>query len=138
MASPRNPARPISPHLTAWKWGVHMTVSILHRVTGDGLATVGTILLVWWLAALAGGKETYAAFTDIFTYADGRLNIVGYVFGIGLTLSLFQHIATGIRHFIMDAGAGFELKTNRAGSWFTFVASIGLTAAFWAYILGCK
>ncbi|WP_272625225.1 succinate dehydrogenase, cytochrome b556 subunit [Sphingomonas sp. QA11] len=135
MASPRNPARPISPHLTAWKWGVHMTVSILHRVTGDGLATVGTILLVWWLAALAGGKETYAAFTDIFTLADGRLNIVGYVFGIGLTLSLFQHIATGIRHFIMDAGAGFELKTNRAGSWLTFVFSITFTALFWAYLL---
>jgi len=112
-----------------------MTVSILHRVTGDGLATVGTVLLVWWLAALAGGKDSYDAFADIFTYSDGRLNIVGYVFGIGLTLSLFQHIASGIRHFIMDAGAGFELKTNRTGSWLTFVFSIGLTALFWAYLL---
>lgn len=115
-----------------------MTVSILHRVTGDGLATVGTMLLVWWLAALAGGKDSYDVFADIFTYADGRLNIVGYVFGIGLTLSLFQHIASGIRHFIMDAGAGFELKTNRAGSWLTFVFSITLTALFWAYLLAGK
>ena len=112
-----------------------MTVSILHRVTGDGMATVGTVLLVWWLAALAGGKDSYDAFTDVFTYADGRLNIVGYVFGIGLTLSLFQHMASGIRHFVMDAGAGFELKTNRAFSWLTFVFSIGLTALFWAYLL---
>lgn len=112
-----------------------MTVSILHRVTGDGLATVGTILLVWWLAALAGGKEAYAAFTDIFTVADGKLNIIGYVVGIGLTLSLFQHMASGIRHFVMDAGAGFELRTNRTGSWLIFVFSITFTALFWAYLL---
>ncbi|MES1973151.1 MAG: succinate dehydrogenase, cytochrome b556 subunit [Pseudomonadota bacterium] len=138
MASPRNSARPISPHLTAWKWGVHMTVSILHRVTGDGLATVGAILLVWWLAALAAGKQAYATFTDVFTYADGRLNLVGYVIGIGLTFSLFQHIASGIRHLVMDTGAGFELKGNRIGAWLTFVASITLTVVYWAYLLGGK
>ena len=37
----RNPSRPMSPHLTIWKWGPHMLVSILHRVTGAGLAIVG-------------------------------------------------------------------------------------------------
>ena len=26
--------RPLSPHLTIWKWGPHMLVSILHRATG--------------------------------------------------------------------------------------------------------
>ncbi len=115
-----------------------MTVSILHRVTGDGLATVGAILLVWWLAALAAGKQAYATFTDVFTYADGRLNLVGYVIGIGLTFSLFQHIASGIRHLVMDTGAGFELKGNRIGAWLTFVASITLTVVYWAYLLGGK
>ncbi|HEX9806196.1 MAG TPA: hypothetical protein VGA34_04790, partial [Alteraurantiacibacter sp.] len=28
--------RPLSPHLTVWKWGPAMLVSILHRITGDG------------------------------------------------------------------------------------------------------
>ena len=27
--------RPLSPHLQIWKWGPHMLVSILHRITGD-------------------------------------------------------------------------------------------------------
>ncbi|MFN6934699.1 MAG: succinate dehydrogenase, cytochrome b556 subunit, partial [Tsuneonella sp.] len=44
--------RPLSPHLQIWKWGPHMAVSILHRVTGDGMALVGLGVLVWWLAAL--------------------------------------------------------------------------------------
>lgn len=115
-----------------------MTVSILHRATGDGMATVGTILLVWWLAALAGGREAYATFINVFTYADGRLNAIGYIIGIGLTLSLFQHMSSGIRHLVMDTGAGFELKSNRTGAWLTFVASIGLTIVYWAYLLGGK
>lgn len=135
MASPRNPARPLSPHLTAWKPGIHMTVSIVHRITGDGMATVGTLLLVWWLAALASGREAYDTFVDVFTYSNGALNILGYIIGVGLTLSFFQHMSSGIRHLVMDAGAGFELKVNRMGAWATVSASITLTVLYWAYLI---
>lgn len=133
MAS-RNPARPLSPHLTIWRWGPHMLVSILHRVTGSGMATVGALLLVWFLAALAGGAESYATFVDTFTLESGGLNVVGYVVGIGLTLSLFQHMMTGIRHLVLDTGAGFELRVNKLGAMATMFASVALTAAFWLYM----
>jgi succinate dehydrogenase cytochrome b556 subunit len=33
--------RPLSPHLQIWRWGPAMLVSILHRVTGNGLTFVG-------------------------------------------------------------------------------------------------
>jgi succinate dehydrogenase / fumarate reductase cytochrome b subunit len=115
-----------------------MIVSIVHRITGDGLATVGTILLVWWLAALSGGADSYATFLKIFTTSSGSLNIFGYIIGIGLTLSLFQHMASGIRHFVMDTGAGYELKTNRLGSWLTVVSSVVLTVLYWAYLVWGK
>ena len=39
----RNPGRPLSPHLTIWRWGPHMAVSILNRVTGVGLSVVGSL-----------------------------------------------------------------------------------------------
>ena len=138
MATQRNAARPLSPHLTIWKWGPHMLVSILHRATGDGMAVVGSILLVCWLAALASGEAAYAAFIDIFTLASGKLNIIGYVFGIGLTLSFFQHMASGIRHFVLDTGAGYELKGNRRGAQATIVFSVVATAAYWAYLVWGK
>lgn len=114
-----------------------MTVSILHRVTGSGMATVGALLLVWFLAAVAAGSEAYATFRDVFTHADGRLNIVGWVVGVGLTLSLFQHMMSGIRHLVLDTGAAFELKLNQRLAMLTFVGSTLLTAAFWLY-LGTK
>lgn len=114
-----------------------MTASIMHRVTGDGMATVGTILLVWWLAAIAAGAEAYATFLDVFTTASGRLNVLGWIVGVGLTWSLFQHMMSGIRHLVMDTGAAFELKLNRNLAVMTFVASTLLTVAFWLY-LGIK
>lgn len=114
-----------------------MLVSILHRATGDGMATVGAALLVWWLAALASGAEAYATFVDTFTVAGGELNILGWIVGVGLTLALFQHMMSGIRHLVMDTGAAFELKVNRALALLTMVASVVLTILFWLY-LGIK
>jgi succinate dehydrogenase / fumarate reductase cytochrome b subunit len=111
-----------------------MLVSILHRATGDGLAIVGGLLFTWWLAALAGGKESYDWFVSWFS-GGMPWTIVGYVIGVGLTLSLFQHMMTGIRHFFLDAGAGFELKANKLGSILTIVASVTLTILFWGVLL---
>lgn len=116
------------------KWPINMVVSIIHRALGSGMATVGAALLVWWLAALATGPEAYAVFVDVFTYADGRLNALGYLVGIGLTWSLFQHMASGIRHFFLDVGANYELKGNRMSAWLTFAASATATILFWAYL----
>ena len=64
-----------------------MAVSIVHRATGTGMATVGTFLFVWWLSAMASGPAAYGAFVDLFTLSSGKLNIAGYIFGIGLSLS---------------------------------------------------
>ncbi|TPG56069.1 succinate dehydrogenase, cytochrome b556 subunit [Sphingomonas glacialis] len=136
MASPTPRARPLSPHLSIWKPGPHMVVSILHRITGDGMATVGTVVLVWWLAAIAAGRESYHTFYHVFGEVAG--GALGYLFGIGMTLCFFQHMATGIRHFFLDAGAGYELKVNRAGSIATMVFAVVATVLVWAYILGVK
>jgi succinate dehydrogenase / fumarate reductase cytochrome b subunit len=106
-----------------------MLVSILHRLTGGGLAIVGAIVLVWWLSAAADGEQAYALFT---AWAAWPWALILWV---PLSWALFQHALSGLRHFVMDAGAGFELRTNRIGSIATLVGSLALTAALWAYIL---
>jgi succinate dehydrogenase / fumarate reductase cytochrome b subunit len=120
--------------LQIYRWGPHMTVSILHRATGDGMALVGSVLLVWWLLAIAGGAESYATFRDVFTYADGRLNIVGWVVGIGLTYSLFQHMLSGLRHLVLDTGAGYELKANKRFALACMIGGPVLTILYWLYL----
>jgi succinate dehydrogenase / fumarate reductase cytochrome b subunit len=128
----RNPSRPLAPHLTVWKWGPHMLVSILHRTTGAGLATVGALALVWWLAAAATGPEAYETFTGWAT------SWIGIVIGVGLSWAFFQHTLSGLRHLVMDIGAGFELSKNKLWANMTLVGSILLTALFWFLILGVK
>jgi succinate dehydrogenase / fumarate reductase cytochrome b subunit len=122
-------SRPLSPHLQIWKWGPHMLTSILHRVSGDGMAIVGLPILVWWLAALAAGGETYETFRDL---AGSPLGIVVL---IGLSWAFFNHMCSGLRHFVLDIGAGYELNTNKAWAIASPVIGIVLTVAFWAAIL---
>lgn len=131
MAS-RNPARPLSPHLGIYKWGPHMLVSILHRATGDGMAVVGSVLLVWWLAAIAAGQQAYDTFHHVFFEVAG--GAIGYVVGLGLTLSLFQHAMSGIRHLVMDTGAAYELKRSKNFALATMIVSVTLTVLYWLYL----
>lgn len=127
--------RPLSPHLSIWRWRVHMLVSILHRATGTALATAGAVLLIGWLAAAAGGKDGYDRFIACVTTDDGGLAWYAAVVLIGLTWSFFQHMFSGLRHFVLDTGAGYELKTNRLWARMTIVGSIAATLALWAAIL---
>ena len=137
-----NPARPLSPHLTIWKWGPHMLVSILHRATGTALAIGGGIIFAAWLACAAAGPREYAVFyawvVDGQTSGQAGVNILARIIGIGLTWAVFQHMSTGVRHFILDTGAGYELRTNRAGAWATIGVSALATILFWTFIWRTK
>ncbi len=131
----RNTGRPLSPHLTIWRWGPHMLVSILHRVTGSALAVGGAILFVWWLLALAGGEASYARFVALATTQRGHLAILPLVVLVGLTWSFLQHLCSGVRHLLLDTGAGYELRVNKLGAMATLLISATLTILIWAAIL---
>lgn len=120
--------RPLSPHLTIWKWGPHMLVSILHRVTGDGMALVGLPVLLWWLGALAAGPEAYA------TFLGHASSWYGMVVLVGLSWSFFNHLCSGVRHFVLDMGVGYELDTNKRWSMLTILIAVILTVGFWALV----
>ena len=106
-----------------------MLVSILHRATGDGMAIVGLGVLVWWLGALASGQGAYDSF---LAHAD---TWYGMVVLVGLSWAFFTHLMSGLRHFVLDIGAGYELDTNKMWSIASPVIAILLTAGFWALIL---
>ncbi len=107
-----------------------MAVSILHRITGTGLTLLGLGVLAWWLAAIAGGEVAYERFSK---FAD---HWAGMVVLIGLTWAFWQHLFSGLRHLVLDTGAGYELKVNRFWSVMTFVGAILATALTWAILTG--
>ena len=48
---------------------------------------------------------------------------------------MFQHTLSGLRHLVMDMGAGYELSTNKFWATMTIAVSAVLTALLWLYIL---
>lgn len=107
-----------------------MVVSILHRATGVVLSFAGLGILAWWLFALSSGTDAYATFAKVASHP------IGLVVLIGLTWSFFQKALAGIRHLVMDTGAGFELGINKTFAILTIVGSVLLTAAVWFHFLG--
>jgi succinate dehydrogenase / fumarate reductase cytochrome b subunit len=117
--------RPLSPHLSIYRFTITMTMSIVHRITGMGLYA-GMLLLVIWLGAAAIG--------------EGPLGVVDLVYGswIGQVVlflaswALFHHLLGGVRHFIWDTIHGLEPGQREGIAWANLIGSIVLTLLVWA------
>jgi len=120
--------RPLSPHLQIYKWQVQMVTSILHRATGIALS-VGTLIILWGLVALASGEEAF----NQFKMCIG--SPLGIILMIGWTWSLFYHLCNGIRHLVQDAGAGYTIVQFVRSSWLSIIGSVVLTLIVWGYVL---
>ena len=116
--------RPLSPHLQVYRPQITSVMSILHRITGGALA-IGTLLLVYWLIAVAGGPDTYDAAQSVLGSIIGRILLFGW------SWALFYHLTNGIRHLVWDAGKGFELRTVDISGWTVVILSFALTLAAW-------
>lgn len=118
-------ARPVSPHLTIYRFTPTMAMSIVHRATGIALYA-GTLLVAWWLVAAAGPASWF----------DAARSLIGSWFGllvlIGFTWATWHHLLGGIRHFLWDTGLAMEKATSTRLAWLTLVGSVLLTVVTWA------
>jgi len=121
--SPRQ--RPVSPHLTIYRWPVTMATSITHRVTGVALY-LGMIFLTWWLMGLASGPDVYQPFVRIAASPLGQLAIFGFLW------SLAYHFLNGIRHLAWDLGYGFAVPTANRTAVLVIVVSVLLAVGLFA------
>jgi len=116
--------RPLSPHISIYRWPLPMAMSIAHRITGGALY-VGTLLVAWWLLAAAVGPNAYATVAAFMGSFLGRLILFGY------TWALIHHMLGGIRHLIWDLGYGFTAKEREWLSLATVIGSASLTLLLW-------
>ena len=116
--------RPLSPHLQVYRPQLTSVLSILHRMTGIVLAA-GSLLLAWWLTALASGEDSF----EIVQTFTGSW--IGILLMLGWSWALFYHLCNGIRHLFWDVGKGFELETAYLTGWLVVGISALLTVAAW-------
>lgn len=121
-------ARPLSPHLSVYRFVPTMAMSILHRITGTALYA-GTLLVVWWLVAAASGPEAFATAAGFFGSVLGRLILFGY------SWALLHHMLGGLRHFVWDTGHGLGKDTSTMLALATLGGSLALTAILWIAVI---
>lgn len=113
--------RPVSPHLQIWRFTVTMAASITHRGTGIALYT-GTILLAFWLYAVAQGPGFFWRLGAFLTSPIGAVVIAGYVWALSF------HLMNGLRHLYWDSGRGLAPKTATMTAWMVYAGASVLTA----------
>ena len=101
--NPQKPGheRPLSPHLTIYRWQVTMLASITHRVTGMALS-VGALVLAWWLVSISNGPEGYESFMAVAATPVGP--------GDPVRLYLVAVLSPAQRHPPSGLGSGLWLQ----------------------------
>ncbi len=127
--SPAVRARPLSPHLQVWRWHITMVASIAHRASGVALY-VGALILAGWSLALASGPVAYSAYAELLGSPLGKLVL------LGITVSVFFHLANGVRHLLWDSGKGFEPRTADLTAWLAIVFALLASALVWVAACG--
>lgn len=123
-----NPGRPLSPHISIYRWPITMVSSILHRMSGVAMS-IGLLVLAAWLMNAAAGPDQYRQFQSAMSTIIGRVLLIGW------SLAFFYHLANGIRHLVWDTGRGFEIQQANRSAWFVIVSAIVLTGILWWVLL---
>ena len=118
---------PLSPHIQIYKWHISSLVSISHRITG--IVNIIAITLICLLASLLVFGESNYEYIYLFLSS-----LIGKFIILGLTWSFSFQALSEIRHFMMDMGYGFELKTTKITGLIVIFGSLVLTIVF--YLIG--
>jgi succinate dehydrogenase / fumarate reductase cytochrome b subunit len=124
--------RPISPHMSVYKMTRYtLFTSIFNRFTGVGLS-VGLLVLVYWLMAVASGARSYRHAYDILSSPVLKLVYAG------LLVAFVYHLVAGIRHLIWDTGRGLERAQSKRSAAVVIAVSIALiiVLGYWAFLAG--
>jgi len=119
-----NNNRPLSPHIQIYKPQLTSVLSIVHRITGAGLA-LGAVLVTLWLLAALLGDQAFAGVQNFRESLIGQLMLFGWLF------AFIYHFLNGIRHLKWDAGYGLEMKSVYRSGWIVVFGSALLTILIW-------
>lgn len=123
-----NDKRPLSPHLQIYKLPLTAFLSIAHRATGI-VNSFAIVLLVLLIASASGSPESYEFMSGIANSWFGKLVLFGF------TLTLYYHMANGIRHLFWDVGLGLDLETAKKSGNVCLIAAGVMSVITWMVAL---
>lgn len=125
--------RPLSPHLSVYKFKYTLTTSILNRV-GGLILSAGLLLLVYWLLAIAAGSTALERATRLLSSWPVKL-----IYAL-LIAAFSYHLIAGLRHLVWDTGRYLERAQSQKSAWLVAAVSIVLMLllGYWAWQAGAR
>lgn len=123
-----NDKRPLSPHLQHYKLPLTAYLSVAHRASGI-VNSAAIVLLVLLIASAAGTPDSYEFMSGIANSWLGKLILFGF------TVTLYYHMANGIRHLFWDIGRGLDLEDAKKSGNVCLVAAGILSLITWMVAL---
>src|SRR5262245_1932436 len=122
------PDRPLSPHLSVYKYRYTLVSSIVNRGTGLVLS-IGLLVLLYWTLAILGGPQSYAQAQMVLSLPVFKLVFAGLLF------TFSYHLIAGIRHLIWDTGRYMERRESQTSAWTVGIVSVLVTLGllYWAF-----
>jgi succinate dehydrogenase (ubiquinone) cytochrome b560 subunit len=111
--------RPLSPHLTIYALQLTSLMSIGHRMTGAGLATLMYAFGLYY-GISAPGTITESLTATVANAPDALVTGSKFV----LATPFFYHTFNGIRHLVWDMGYSLSLRGTYIGGWLVQGASL--------------
>ncbi len=123
-----NDKRPLSPHLQHYKLPLTAYLSIAHRACGVA-NSAAIVLLVLLIASAAGTPQSYEFMSGIANSWFGKLVFFGF------TVTLYYHMANGIRHLFWDVGRGLDLEDAKKSGNACLAGAAALSVITWMVAL---
>ncbi len=119
-----NRPRPLSPHLTVYRWPITMILSIMHRVSGVALS-FGFVIFAIWIGSISLGSRFYELAFGLLGSPIGQVLLWVWSF------AFFFHLCNGIRHLYWDTGRGFTKNSVEFSAYIVIFFSVVITIIFW-------
>lgn len=129
MAKGWNDQRPMSPHLSIWKWHPTMLSSILHRITGV-ILYIGLLKICAFIALLAVGPQYFDMVKGLVYSPLGA--VAAFIF----MWVLIYHLLNGLRHLVWDTGIGFDPNAANFKSIIIIALSVVIAAGLTFVLVG--
>ncbi len=114
-------ARPVYLNLAEIRQPLPAKVSILHRASGALLFFVGVPAILWAVGASLASPETFERLRAVLASPVAKL------VALVLAWAYLHHLLAGVRHLLLDAGVGQELREARQSAAAVLAISLFLT-----------
>ncbi|KAJ6016209.1 hypothetical protein N7540_010800 [Penicillium herquei] len=128
--------RPISPHLSVYKWNYVNSSSAIHRITG--LILSGSL---YGFATLYLFAPTLGLHLDSATIVEafGSLPVtVKTAIKFGLSIPFTYHAFNGVKHLVWDSGRLLGKKQSGRATWIVLICSMSASLGLALYKPGDK